>query len=53
MPSTHNEHDEPGVSRRTAPAVSGPWRKEFTFCCETCKQAFGEHPDRFVTIERG
>ncbi len=25
MPSTHNEYDPPGVSRRRTPATSGPW----------------------------
>lgn len=25
MPSTHNEHDPPAVSRRRTPAVSAPW----------------------------
>jgi adenylate cyclase len=27
--------------------------KEFSFCSETCEQAFVDHPDHFVTIERG
>ncbi|WP_233213464.1 YHS domain-containing protein [Mycobacterium hubeiense] len=35
-------------------AAQTTWNgKEFSFCSETCRQAFIDHPDRFVTTERG
>ncbi|WP_239591558.1 YHS domain-containing protein [Mycolicibacterium tusciae] len=35
-------------------AAQTTWKgEEFSFCSETCKQAFVNHPDRFVTSQRG